>query len=445
MGHTQRRVRTVLSLAFCWALVLSSQANQPPEHLSIDAVEALLKSKDASVAFVDARSTDAYLGWALDGISRGGHLPGAIHFASAWLTQAEPSQLKAKLRDKGLTADRQIVIYDTLDGPRQDLAKWLGELGFQKLAVFDLNDWADDPDKALVSYPNHSRLVPPVIAKAILEGKRPPTFEAAKTIKFAEVSWGQADVSYDKGHIPSSFHIDTNAIEPPPLWKLASPEALKDFALAHGLTHEDTVILSGRDPMAAFRVAVVLRYMGVRDVRVLHGGDAAWLAAGYALERTTHLPSPVAAFGCPIPARPELIDHESELKRRLGKDPQFTLVDIRTWKEYRGEVSGYSDAKKKGRLPHAIYGRAGTTGPNSLEHYRNLDQTMRSPAELQQQWQELGIDPNNHLSFMCGGGWRAAEVLTYAQVMGFMNSSLYSDGWLGWSRDPANPIVQGQP
>lgn len=56
-----------------------------------------------------------------------------------------------------------------------------------------------------------------------------------------------------------------------------------------------------------------------------------------------------------------------------------------------------------------------------------------------------GIDLNKHLSFMCGSGWRAAEVLYYAQVMGLENTSLYSDGWIGWSNDPSNPVETGIP
>ena len=44
---------------------------------------------------------------------------------------------------------------------------------------------------------------------------------------------------------------------------------------------------------------------------------------------------------------------------------------------------------------------------------------------------------------MCGGGWRAAEVMTFAQVMGLSSTSLYSDGWIGWSIDRRNPVETG--
>ena len=47
-------------------------------------------------------------------------------------------------------------------------------------------------------------------------------------------------------------------------------------------------------------------------------------------------------------------------------------------------------------------------------------------------WKGAGIDTSTHLSFMCGGGYRAAEVLWDAWVMGLSNVSLFADGWTGW-------------
>ena len=34
---------------------------------------------------VDTRATDAFNGWALDGIARGGHIPDAVDFPAQWL------------------------------------------------------------------------------------------------------------------------------------------------------------------------------------------------------------------------------------------------------------------------------------------------------------------------------------------------------------------------
>jgi len=189
----------------------------------------------------------------------------------------------------------------------------------------------------------------------------------------------------------------------------------------------------------------VLRYIGVEDVRVLSGGFAAWKAAGYPVETTSVAPPKTSTFDAVLPQQPELILKTEQVKDRLRESPAFTLVDTRSWPEFIGRTSGYKYHSHKGRIPGSVYGQADFTGENSLTPYRNIDNTMRNAAEIQALWKQSGIDTQNHLSFLCGGGWRAAEVLTFAHVMGLENTSLYSDGWIGWSNDQTNAIDTGTP
>jgi len=215
---------------------------------------------------------------------------------------------------------------------------------------------------------------------------------------------------------------------------LASDDILTEFALSHGFTVNDTVIVTGEEPMAAYRVALVLRYMGVEDVRVLNGGHKAWTDAGYELSTESHEPVAVEAFGAEIPVRPELVETIEELQVSLN-DPSFTLVDNRTWEEHIGESSGYSYHDKMGRIPGSVYGYAGKENSYSMTYFRNPDNTMRRPEEFVALWEENGIDMNNTLAFMCGSGWRAAEILFFADVYGIDSVTLYSDGWIGWSNN----------
>ncbi|MGL5330952.1 MAG: rhodanese-like domain-containing protein [Peptostreptococcaceae bacterium] len=70
---------------------------------------------------------------------------------------------------------------------------------------------------------------------------------------------------------------------------------------------------------------------------------------------------------------------------------------------------------------------------------------MRNVEEIKALWKKAKIDTSKHMIFMCGSGWRASEVLTYANVMEFENTSVYSDGWMGWSMDKYNPTESGEP
>ena len=384
------------------------------------------KLSDDSWVVVDTRINDAFNGWKLDEVERGGHIKGAVDFSANWLTvdsKDKEKTLDKALETKGIEKDKNIVLYDANGKDAKEVANYLSEKGYKNLYTYNVADWAKDESLPMESYENYEMIVPATIVNDILDGKKPETFENSKNIKIVEASWGEESEAYSKGHVPTSVHINTDTVEPPPQWMLASDEELAKFANDYGFTKDDTVIVTGPDVMASYRVAVVLRYIGINDVRVLNGGNNAWTSAGYELETKSNKPVAGNDFGATIPANPDLIDTQAELKEML-KDSNNVLVDNRSWDEYIGKISGYSYHDKKGRIPGAVYGYAGTSA-TTLEDYRNIDNTMRNAAEIKALWKDAGIDTNKHLMFMCGSGWRAAEVLTYANVMGFDNTSLY--------------------
>lgn len=404
------------------------------------------KLSDDSWVVVDTRINDAFNGWKLDEVERGGHIKGAVDFSANWLTvdsKDKEKTLDKALETKGIEKDKNIVLYDANEKDAKEVANYLSEKGYKNLYTYNVADWAKDESLPMESYENYEMIVPATIVNDILDGKKPETFENSKNIKIVEASWGEESEAYSKGHVPTSVHINTDTVEPPPQWMLASDEDLAKFANDYGFTKDDTIIVTGPDVMASYRVAVVLRYIGINDVRVLNGGNDAWTSAGYELETKSNKPVAGNDFGATIPANPDLIDTQAELKEML-KDSNNVLVDNRSWDEYIGKISGYSYHDKKGRIPGAVYGYAGTSA-TTLEDYRNIDNTMRNADEIKALWKDAGIDTNKHLIFMCGSGWRAAEVLTYANVMGFDNASLYSDGWIGWSNDTSNPTETGEP
>lgn len=87
-------------------------------------------------------------------------------------------------------------------------------------------------------------------------------------------------------------------------------------------------------------------------------------------------------------------------------------------------------------------GRPGKTPPSRWKQNQNK---IRNGSEVLKYWKAEGITPDPKLSFFCGTGWRAAEVLVYADVMGLKNISLYDGGWNELSNNPANPIETGNP
>lgn len=418
--------------------------------LNMNTEELLAIQENPDWKIVDCRINDAFNGWKIDGVKQGGHIPGATDFSANWLKVDDKDKeqtLKEALAVKGITNEKNIILYDANGRDAVEVAEYLKTQSYGNLYYYNINLWP--VEKPLRRYENYHLIVPAVIVHDIIEGKIPETFPADKKIKIVEASWGEEKTSYAKGHIPTSFHINTDNVEPPTttepvMWMLADDDTLAEFALKFGFTRNDVVIVTGEEQMAAYRIALVLRYIGVEDVRVLNGGTLAWTLAGYQLEKKNNRPSPEVAFGGQIPGDPSVIDTIEQVKSGLETSATYTLVDNRTWDEHIGKISGYSYHEKKGRIPGSVFGYAGKTDAYSLDYFRNPDKTMRNASEIMALWKDQGIDTSKRLAFMCGSGWRAAEVYYYADVYGLKNIGVYSDGWIGWSNG-GNIVETGEP
>lgn len=276
-----------------------------------------------------------------------------------------------------------------------------------------------------------------------------------------DVSYGDADKYYTKGHIPTSVHLDTNNIEEPPIWNRKNDSEIAALVARLGIpkNNSELVIVYGNpDPMAAYRAAVVLKAIGVQNVRVLNGGYNSWLRKNFPIEKKPNFAVP-AKFDdsdtrttgvevVPMKQPSYIVDLDFVMDMVQNWQifsERYSLIDIRSWDEFIGEISGYEDLKAKGRIPGALWGKAGSS-VNQLEDYRNPDLTLRSPADIRRMWDELGVDyKSKHLIFYCGSGWRAAEVLFYADLMGLEKVSMFDGGWYEWSSNPNNTFEIGLP
>lgn len=411
------------------------------EKISTDDLKSNLEKEDWII--VDTRSNDAFNGWPLDGVKRGGHIEGAIDFSAEWLNVEQEKldeKLQQLLKDKKITKNKNVVLYDANEKDAVVVADFLAEKGFNKLYQYNIKDWAAKAELPMESYPNYEMLVPVSWVNDVIKKDND-----GKPYKIFEASWGEEAPDYKKGHIPGAVHINTDEVEEGPVWNRLKDAELEKFALKNGITADTTVILYGSDSMPAFRVAVILKYMGVKDVRVVNGGYSAWSNAGFDVETKENAKESVASFGVKVPANPDYIIDLAEAKEIAADDNKTsTLVDIRSWEEFIGKTSGYDYIKPKGRPAGSVWGHAGSDNSN-LEDFRNIDNTMRNGSEIKQMWENDGINLENQLAFYCGTGWRAAEVLFYADVLGLKNITLYDGGWNEWSMDPSNPVETGEP
>jgi 3-mercaptopyruvate sulfurtransferase SseA len=414
---------------------------------------------DPDLVIVDVRPLRAYNGWRQGLDARGGHIPGAVPFPIEWLTSVDAPEVQRILDEKGLTAGRRVVVYGHDEQDAAQFAEVVRQRGLTEILTLrgGFPAWVADPDLPIDKLAKHDRLVHVDWLEQVLAGERP---EAAPTGRFLlfHVNFGVPE-EYAENHIPGAYYLDTNSLEDPADWNRRAPDVLDAALRKLGITSDTTVVLYGRDTegdanekwpgrragqIAATRALMILRYAGVDDVRLLDGGYDWWVRAGHPVETVIREPEPVASFGVAVPLRPEVIVDLEEARQIIADPDGAALVSVRTWREHIGNVSGYNYIGPAGRIKGDVWGNCGTDAYH-MQHYRNVDNTMRAYPEITANWAEAGITADKWVAFYCGTGWRASETWFYAYLQDWPRIAVYDGGWFEWSQDPINnPIEIGE-
>ena len=427
---------------------------------TIDTRELRACLDDPTLTVVDVRPLTAFNGWRVGDEVRGGHIPGAVAFPAAWLDSVDRPEIERLLSRKGIAAGQEIAVYGQGPDEARQFVAGLESFGIGAARVLDVGfgAWAADAVLPVDRLTRHDRLVHIEWLGQVLAGGRPEAAPEGKFLLF-HVNFGVPE-EYEEGHIPGALYLDTNWLENPIDWNRRTPEELEAAVRGLGITSDTTVLVYGRDTVghanekwpgrragqiAATRALLILRYAGVDDVRLLDGGYDWWVSAGYPVETTLRKPTPIDTFGVEIPLRPEVIVDIGEAKQILADRAGAALVSVRTWKEHVGRVSGYNYIGPAGRIAGDVWGNCGSDAYH-MQHYRNVDNTMRAYPEIAANWQVAGITPDKWVAFYCGTGWRASETWFYAYLQGWERIAVYDGGWFEWSQDPINnPIEIGDP
>lgn len=285
-----------------------------------------------------------------------------------------------------------------------------------------------------------------------------------------DVGWGGPEDSYNKGHIPGAIHVNTDEIEydqfparsgaelknlgrsttpeqdlakglsadealPRNWWNIYPDHYLLPALANMGVGVGSRVVLYGKDPTAAARLAWVLLYAGVNDVRLLDGGLPTWKKAGFKISQEAAVRKPLQYFGADSALHPEYLVDISSVRQALSAHANFTLADVRTRNEYDGKSAPYSYIPTKGRIKDSVWAKAGK-GPWSMDFYLNQDGTFRLPEDVERMWRELGITGDKQVAFYCGTGWRSSLAFLYAYMLGWERISNFDSGWYEWSMGP---------
>ena len=171
--------------------------------------------------------------------------------------------------------------------------------------------WAGDDANPVERLTRYERLVHVGWLADLLAGEAVEAQPSADVLVF-HVNFGVPE-EYADGHIPGALLPRHElARESRPTGTGGRPPSSIGAAMRSGITADTTVILYGRDTegdanekwpgrragqIAATRAALILRYAGVDDVRLLDGGYDWWVRDGHPLETTPRQPVAVPAFG----------------------------------------------------------------------------------------------------------------------------------------------------
>ncbi|GIV94441.1 sulfurtransferase [Chloroflexus aurantiacus] len=243
---------------------------------------------------------------------------------------------------------------------------------------------------------------------------------------------------YDTGHIPGAVKIDwVQDLNDPVVRDYLDSERFAALMRAKGISNDTTVVLYGdKHNWWATYAFWVFKLFGHRDVRIMNGGRAKWIAEGRPLTR--EVPSyPPGNYVAPPRNDAEIRAFRDQVLEFV-RQRKGVLVDVRSPQEYTGERTHMPDYPQEGTLRG---GHIPTAVNIPWARAVNEDSTFKSVEELRELYAAQGVTPDKEVIAYCRIGERSSHtwfVLTY--LLGFPNVRNYDGSWTEWGNSVGLPI-----
>lgn len=258
---------------------------------------------------------------------------------------------------------------------------------------------------------------------------------ADPAVRFIEVDVDTT--AYEQGHIPGAvgFHwqkdLQDQSIRAP-IGKVRL-EALLGRA---GVSNDSIIVLyGGNNNWFATWTFWLLKYYGHRDVRLLNGGRAKWLAGGHEMISTIPTRS-TTNYRAQTP-RTTIRAFRDQVLLSLGCK-NVVLLDVRSPGEYGGEVpaSGITFQQETWRGGH-IPGAVNIPWSMAVQE----DGTFKSAEELRALYADRGVTPDKEVIVYCHIGERSSHTwFVLHSLLGYARVLHYDGSWAEWGNLVGVPI-----
>ncbi|MFV9504644.1 MAG: sulfurtransferase [Oscillochloridaceae bacterium umkhey_bin13] len=246
---------------------------------------------------------------------------------------------------------------------------------------------------------------------------------------------------YETGHLPGAVKIDwVGDLNDPILRDYLDAERFAEVMASKGISNDTTVVLYGdKHNWWATYTMWVFKLFGHRDVRILNGGRAKWIAEGRPITR--EVPTyPRGRYTAPPRDDHSIRAFRDEVLAHL-RQPGTALVDVRSPQEFSGERTHMPEYPQEGTLRG---GHIPTAVNVPWAKAVNEDSTFKSADELRTLYGELGVTPDKDVISYCRIGERSSHtwfVLTY--LLGYPRVRNYDGSWTEWGNGVGLPIEKG--
>ena len=256
----------------------------------------------------------------------------------------------------------------------------------------------------------------------------------------ADVRLIEVDVdtaAYDQGHIAGAVGWNWQSqLQQTVRRDVVGKAAMEQLLGSAGVDNATTIILYGdNNNWFAAWAFWQIKYYGHRDVRLMNGGRAKWLADNRPL--TTDIPQYAAKAYTAQEPDESIRAYRDQVLAGVNAG-SLSLVDVRSPQEFSGELLAPPNLPQEGsqRGGH-IPGAANIPWAQAA----NEDGTFKSADELAALYGGKGIDGRRETVAYCRIGERSAHTwFVLTQLLGYGNVRNYDGSWTEWGSIVGAPI-----